>query len=173
MKPARLSIVLFLAAHLLLAGCAPVFQEPIRKVDRFFQDLGRSIKHTTRKIRGEQPAGKQKASESHNRLVCTIHKISIAPDKVKKGEQVKLTLQYGIMGAPPAGLKVTEKSILLTGGKELTVLKDESTTKENGTWENTLTFVVPDSATSGKYTILEELHCQGVTRSARRSFTVL
>lgn len=67
---------------------------------------------------------------------------------------------------------MTEKSILLVGSKELTVLKDESTTKENGTWENTLTFTVPDSATPGEYTVRQELRAQKLTRSAQRSFTV-
>ena len=91
---------------------------------------------------------------------------------MKKGDQVTLTLQYALMGAPPAGVKVTDKSTLLIGGKELTVLKNESSTKENGTWESTLTFAVPESAAPGKYTVLQELSAQGKTRNARRSFTV-
>lgn len=162
-----------MTVHLFVAGCAPAFKEPIRKVDKFFQDLGTSIKQTTRKITGEQPTGKQINYEPRHGVVLTIQKVSIAPTKVKQGEQVKVTLQYVIMGAPAAGLKVTEKNTLLSGGKELTVLKDESTTKENGTWENTMTFAVPDSATPGKYTIHQELSAQGLTRSSRRSFTVL
>ncbi len=57
-------------------------------------------------------------------------------------------------------------------GKELTVLKDESTERENGTWENTLTFAVPESAQSGKYTVTLRVSAQGQTRTAQRSFTV-
>ena len=148
-------------------------REPIRKVDNFLQDLGRSIKRTTRKITSAQPARRQRNGVPQNGMVFTIQKVSIAPGKVKKGEQVTLTLQYVIMGAPAAGLKVTEKTTLVAGNKELTVLKDESTTKEDGTWEDTLTFAVPESATPGKYTIIQELRGQGQTRSSRRSFTVL
>jgi hypothetical protein len=172
LKPSRLTITLFVILSLFMAGCTSGLREPLRKVDRFFQDLGQSIKHTTRKITGEQPTGKQINYQPQNGLVLTIQKASIAPTKVNNGQQVKLTLQYVLMGAPTAGLKVTEKSLLFRGDKELTVLKDESTTKENGTWEDTLTFAVPDSATPGKYTVLQEISAQGLTRSSRRSFTV-
>ncbi len=174
MKHARLTLTLLIATHLLLAGCAPAtFKEPLRKVDRFFHDLGRSIKQTTRKITGEQPTGKQIHYQPQNGLVLKIKKAAIVPAKVKKDEQVTLTLQYVIMGAPATGLKVMEKSTLLIDGKALTVLKEDSTTKENGTWENTLTFAVPDSAKPGKYTVVTDLSAQGLARSSRRSFTVL
>ena len=171
MKHIRLTVALLIAANLLLADYALAF-EPIRTVDNFFQNIGRSIQRTTRKMTSGQPTRKQTSSQSHHKLVCTIQKASITPDEVAKGKQVTVTLQYVITGAPTAGLKVTEKSILLADGKELTVLKDESTTKENGTWENTLTFAVPESATPGKYTVLQKLIVQGTTRSSRRSFTV-
>ena len=173
MKHIRLTIALLIAANLLLAGYARAFIEPIRTVDNFFQNISRSIQRTTRKITSEQPTRKQTNYQAHNKLVCTIQKASITPDNAAKGTQVTVTLQYVIRGAPPAGLKVTEKSILLADGKELTVLKDESTTKENGTWENTLTFTVPDSATPGKYTVRQELRTQKLSRSTLRSFTVL
>ena len=176
MKQILLTLALLIVVSLFLGGCAnppPALKQPIRKVDKFFQDLGQSIKKTTRKITGEPPSGKPSTSDSQNKPVFTIQKFLVAPSKVKKGEQVQLTLRYVIMGAPPAGLKVTEKSTLSTGGKELTVLKDESILKENGTWENTLTFAVPGSATSGEYIVRQELSAPGLLRSSRRSFTVL
>ena len=172
MKHILLTVALLIAANLLLAGYSLAF-EPIRTVDNFFQNIGRSIQRTTRKITSEQPTRKQTRYQSHNTLVCTIQKASIAPDAVIKGKQVTVTLQYVIKGAPTAGLKVTEKCILFADGKKLTVLKNESTTKENGTWESTMTFAVPDSATPGIYTVLQELSVQGKTRRSRRSFTVL
>jgi hypothetical protein len=67
---------------------------------------------------------------------------------------------------------IREKSSLSGDGKELTVLKDESSEKENGTWENTLSFSVPESAKPGKYMVTLQISAQGQTRSARRSFTV-
>ena len=83
-----------------------------------------------------------------------------------------LTLQYMIMGAPEKGVTIREKSSLIRDGKELTVLKEESSEKENGTWENTLSFAVPESAQPGKFTVTLQISAQGQTRSTRRSFTV-
>lgn len=126
-----------------------------------------------KKNAGEKPVGKQRRQNSPSGFVFTLQKVSISSDTVKKGEEVKLVLRYVIMGAPAEGVKVAGKSTLSIEGKELMVLDDKSTTKENGTWENTLTFAVPDSATPGKYTITQELSTQGLTRSSHRSFTVL
>lgn len=215
MKYTRLLIVLLVAAHLFLTGCAaPLFlaaaggagylatqEEPRQEFEKFLQDLDKSIKQTTRKITGEQqaeevakdqpneaitngqpvgkiasekkPVRKQLNNQPQTGLIFTIQKASISPAKVKSGEEVKFVLRFVILGAPATGLKVIGKSTLSVDGKELTVLKDESTTKENGTWENTLTFAVPDSAKPGKYTIIHELSAQGVTRRSQRSFTVL
>jgi len=174
LNPIRPIPILLLSVALLLTGCAtpPAFREPLRQVDQFFQDLGNSINRTTRKITGEQPTRRQINYQPQNGFVFKIQKATLTPTKVKKGEQVKLTLRYVIMGAPADGLKVTEKSRLLRDGKVLTVLKDDASSKENGTWENTFTFAVPDSASPGKYTLVQELSAQGQTRSSQRSFTV-
>ena len=173
MKHTRLTIALLIAVHLLATGCTPTLNEPIQKVDKFFQDLGYSINQTTRKITGEQPpTEKQRNYDAQNKPVFTIQKFSVTPAKVNKGENVKLTLQYVIMGAPAEGLKVKEKNTLATDGKQLTVLKDESTLRENGTWESVLTFAVPESAKSGEYIVRQELSAHGLFRSSRRTFTV-
>jgi len=121
----------------------------------------------------EKPVGKQISQNFPSRFVLTFQNASITSDTVKKGEEIRLVLRYVIMGAPAEGVMVAGKSTLSTEGKELMVLDDKSTTKENGTWENTLTFAVPDSATSGKYTITQELSAHGLTRRTQRSFTVL
>ena len=84
-----------------------------------------------------------------------------------------MVLRYSIAGAPAHGLSLQGKSILLQEGKELTVLKEESSTKENGEWEDTLSFVVPTSAKPGKYMVTMRISGQGQTRTAQRSFTVL
>jgi len=232
LKHTRLFIVLLIAAHLFLTGCAaaPLLlatgaagylatqEEPRQKFEKFLQDLDKSIKQTTQRISDEQPTeeidskqpvekqsgeqpteeityekpvrriagekpvkknvvekpvGKQISQNFPSRFVLTFQNASITSDTVKKGEEIRLVLRYVIMGAPAEGVMVAGKSTLSTEGKELMVLDDKSTTKENGTWENTLTFAVPDSATSGKYTITQELSAHGLTRRTQRSFTVL
>jgi hypothetical protein len=180
----RFSLIL-LVSGFLLTGCAPVIftagagagyvathEEPRSKVEMFFDDLARSIRQTTRRITGGQPSQPTKAAGAATGLALKIDKSSIAPATVKPGDQVKLTLRYVITGAPKKGAQIREKSTLASGGKELTVLKDETVGKDNGIWENTLTFAVPASAKPGKYTITQLISAQGQNRSSRRSFTV-
>ena len=184
--PKRLCVTLLLIIGLLSSGCIPLFfaagagtgylvsqKGSMKKVDRFFKNFGRSIRQTTRKIYGEKRTGQQIAYNSKKGLVLSIRKSQITPTRVNKGERVTLTLRYVLMGAPASGLQLMEKSRLMHGGKEESVLKTDSTTRENGTWENTLTFVVPDSAKPGRYTVVQELSVQKVRRSTSRSFRVL
>ncbi|MBV5318016.1 MAG: hypothetical protein JZU50_09405 [Desulfobulbaceae bacterium] len=183
--PIKLFFALVMPLMLLLAGCAPLIftagagagyvatqEEPRSKVGAFFDELGRSIKQTTRKLTGAKPTRKQSAAVNSGGLTLTINNATVAPTKVTIGDQVKLTLQYVVSGAPEKGLKVREKTSLTSSGQELTVLKDETVVKENGTWENTLTFAIPGSAKPGKYTVAQQISAQGKTRSSRRSFTV-
>jgi hypothetical protein len=183
--PIKLSLALVLALTLLLTGCAPLIftagagagfvatqEEPRSKVGDFFDDLGRSIKQTTRKITGTKPPRTPTTAGAAGGLVLAIKNSRVAPTKVAPGDQVQLTLRYVILGAPEKGIKLREKNTLTMGGQELSVLKDETDDKENGTWENTLTFAIPDSAKPGKYTITQQISARGQTRSSRRSFTV-
>ena len=77
-----------------------------------------------------------------------------------------------LSGGPADGSRVEVKRSLLKEGKRLTVLNTETATRENGTWENTLTFAVPDSATPGRYAVLQEISARGLTRTTQRPFTV-
>jgi len=183
--PIKLFLAVVLTLTLLLTGCAPLIftagagagyvatqEEPRSKVGAFFDDLGRSIQQTTRKLTGAKPTRKQSPAANSGGLVLTVKNASVVPTKVTIGDQVKLTLQYVISGAPAKGLKVREKTSLTSSGQELTVLKEETVVKENGTWENTLTFAIPSSAKPGTYTVTQQISAQGKTRSSRRSFTV-
>lgn len=180
----KMFAVFFAAAAVLLGGCAPLVftagagtgyvatqEKPRNKVEAFFDDLGRSIKQTTRKLTGGAPDKRQNQSRKGG-LTLKIHKSALTPATVNKGEQVQATLRYSIAGASQKGTTVQERSGLSREGKELTVLKDESTERENGTWENTLTFAVPESAQPGKYTVTLRVSAQGQTRIAQRSFMV-
>lgn len=149
------------------------YEEPVRRIAGE-KPVGKIAgQQPVKKNAVEKPVGKQISQNSPSGFVFTFKNASITSDTVKKGEEIRLVLRYVIMGAPAEGVKVAGKSTLSTDGKELMVLDDKSTTKENGTWENTLTFAVPDSATPGKYTITQELSAHGLTRRTQRSFTVL
>ena len=177
---------LLIATLVLLTGCVPLFvavgagtgylvadQESRQKVDHFFRDLNRSVKKTTRRLHGGQRTEKQLSSHKATGFMLTIQQDALSPTTVNPGERVNVTIQYAITGAPPAGIRITKQQILFFQGKQLTVINNESTTKKNGTWENTLAFAVPKSAQPGTYTVAQEISAQGLTRSTRRSFTVV
>lgn len=184
--PGRMLLVFAAFAFLFLNGCAPVVftagagagyvatqEKPRSAIESFFDDLGKSIRQTTRRLTGESKATRTAVPGYRGGLALRIKRSTLAPTEVNTGEQVTLTLQYIVLGAPAAGINVRERSSLSKDGKELTVLKDESSQKENGTWENTLSFAVPESAKPGKYTVTLQISTQGQSRSARRTFTVL
>ena len=183
--PGKLTLLLLIATCFLVSGCAPLLltagagagyvatkKEPRSKVETFFDDLGRSIRQTTRKITGGSSGSRSSSAAYRGGLALKIQRSTLAPTEAYKGEQVTLTLQYTIIGAPKKGVTIREKSSLSREGKVLTVLKDESSRKENGTWENTLSFAVPKSAKPGKYSVNLQISAQGQARSARRTFTV-
>lgn len=179
----RYSQVFVLMAAFFLQGCAPLVftagagagytatqEKPRNSIESFFEDLGRSIRQTTRKITGARRSAD--GTTRSGAFGVRILRSTLAPTKVYKGEQVTMTLQYQITGAPAKGVSVREKGTLLKEGKELTVLKDESNMRENGTWENTLSFAVPESAKGGSYAVSLQVSAQGQTRNARHAFTL-
>jgi hypothetical protein len=182
----RLLLVLLLAGGPLLAGCAaPVIiaagvgtgyvmtdDRSRRKVDRFFQDLSRSVRQTTRRLSGDRPARRSSASGRKTDFTLRVRKTTLTPATVGKGATVTVTLQYALSGGPGGGSRVEVQRSLLREGKRLTVLNTETATRENGTWENTLTFAVPDSARPGRYAVRQEISARGLTRTTERGFTV-
>jgi hypothetical protein len=183
-RKAGLAILLLLLL-LPLAGCAPLFlaagagtgyvvtqKDGMAKVDRFFSDLEQSIRKSTRRLYSQARTLKMFPAERGKGLVLKIHKESVAPATAGKGDRVTVTIQYAVMGAAGSGVEVRERRALLFAGKELTVLSEDTTSRSNGTWENTLTFAVPASAEDGTYTVVQEVSAQGQKRTARSSFAV-
>lgn len=163
---------------LALSGCAPRYRY---QVENFFDDLGRSISQTTRRLTGDDQGSRRtvrsrsqgQPQTSNTALSLKVLQTSLKPVSAHPGDKVQVVLRYSIAGAPAQGLSLSEKSILLQDGKELAVLKEETGTKENGEWEDTLSFVVPSSAKPGKYMVTMRISGQGQSRSVQRSFNVL
>ena len=170
----RLLLVLLLACGPWLTGCAaPVsIAAGVGTGYAMTDDRSRSVKQTTRRLAGDRPARKTAVSGRTAAFTLRVRKTTLAPATVGKGATVTVTLQYALSGGPADGSRVEVKRSLLKEGKRLTVLNTETATRENGTWENTLTFAVPDSATPGRYAVLQEISARGLTRTTQRPFTV-
>lgn len=180
-----LCALLLFAILSFLPGCVPLFvavgagtgylvadQDSRQKVDHFFQDLSKSIRKSTRRLYGEQRTKDQNAYQKSAGFMLTVQEDALSPTSVLPGEQINLRVQYAIMGAPATGIPIKKRRTLFFKGKQITVINNESTTRTNGTWENTLTFAVPKSAQPGAYTVKQEISAQGTTRSTQRTFMV-
>jgi hypothetical protein len=154
------------------AGFMATPEQPSASFESFLQGIGRSLEQTSRRITGRQPYRRATSTSQSRETTLNIQRSTLAPTVVYKGEKVTMTLQYLISGAPEKGITIREKSMLSKDGKVLTVLKDESSQKENGIWENTLSFVVPGSAKSGNYVVSLQLSTQGESQTARHTFTL-
>lgn len=177
------------ALCILLSGYTPLFlfpatethagfltapEQPSASFESFLQGIGRTIQQTTRRITGRsEPTPRRTTTRTAGTgTKLDVLRSSLAPTVVYKGEKITVTLQYLIDGAPEQGVTIREKSMLSMGGKVLTVLKDETTLKENGVWENTLSFTVPRSAQAGNYVVSLQISTQGQSQTARHTFTL-
>lgn len=156
------------------AGFMAIPEQPSASFESFLQGIGRTIQQTTRKITGRpEPTYRRTSARTTSAgMKLDIQRSTLAPTVVYKGEKITVTLQYLIDGAPEKGVTIREKSTLSKGGKILTVLKDETNLKENGTWENTLSFAVPRSAQAGNYVVSLQISAQGRSQTARHTFTL-
>lgn len=85
----------------------------------------------------------------------------VSPSVASPGDKVTATVQYATLGAPPGGVQVHEMRTLKKDGEALLVLHDETVTREDGTWENTLEFQIPNDAEPGTYTVAETVIAEG------------
>lgn len=179
---------LFFALCLLLSGYAALFlpagaeadgfmgipEQPNASFESFLQGIGRTIQQTTRRITGRpEPTSRRPTTRTaSDEMRLDIQRSTLAPTLVYRGEKITVTLQYLIEGAPEKGVTIREKSTLSKEGKVLTILKDETNLKENGIWENTLSFAVPRSAQAGSYVVSLQISAQGQSQTARHTFTL-
>lgn len=177
--------LLVVACCWMLQGCLPLFvaagagagylaadKKAARKVDRFFQDLIKSSRTSSRRIAGVKKSGKHKQGAGP---AVRLHESSLKPSTVAKGDSVTAVIIYGVAGsgAPEKDVTVVERKELWFNNKCVAVLQDESVSRENGTWKSRLVFKVPKSASKGTYTVKQVIGFNGQEKRSKKKFTVL
>lgn len=79
------------------------------------------------------------------------------PENVEAGSEIIAKVIYDVVGSPPEGIVVVEKSVLLYKGEELTTLDNTTIIRKNGRYVIEYSFTVPAKAAKGEYTIRQEL----------------
>lgn len=94
----------------------------------------------------------------------------VTPSVVEPGGTVKATMEYATLGTD-GGVRVQEARVLKTQDDSLT-LDEETVTRSDGTWQNTLEFQVPDDAPAGQYRVTQKVAAQGKSASEMLIFNV-
>jgi len=81
----------------------------------------------------------------------------ITPENAAAGSEIIVKVTYQVLYAPPEGIAVNEKSVLLYKEEELTTLDNTSITRENGSHEIKYSFNVPAKAAKGQYEIKQTI----------------
>ncbi|MEA2116760.1 MAG: hypothetical protein U9P36_15460 [Thermodesulfobacteriota bacterium] len=186
LSAARCFLVAACSGLLLLQGCAPLIlavgagagylvadKKAARKVDRFFKDLWKTSSTSARRISGTRKTKKKYKYKQGSEPTVRLQETSLRPSTVARGESITVVVIYGVMGGPSGGLIVTEKKELWFNTKRLTVLQDESVTRENGTWKSRLVFKVPESADKGTYTVKQSIVFKGKKSKSEKKFKLL
>jgi hypothetical protein len=97
---------------------------------------------------------------------------AVAPVQVTKGNTVKASMEYAVLGAPPAGITVVEKRVLKKDGNVLTDLDTESVTRTNGTWVSAMDIEVGNEVEPGAYEIVQSLETPEGQFTKTNAFTV-
>jgi uncharacterized protein YcfJ len=95
---------------------------------------------------------------------------SVYPRTVEPGDMVTAKLEYATLGTGN-GVRVTERQVLQYGDRE-NELDKRTRTREDGTWETTVEFSVPDNAPEGDYELAQRVTAEGETEIATSRFQV-
>lgn len=170
----------------LLQGCLPLFvaagagagylaadKQAAHNVDKFFQDLGRSIKTSSHRL---YSGGKsQKSSRPNQGSSPSVHlqKASLSPANAAQGSSITAVTIYDVSGRDSEELTVVERKELWFNNKRIAVLQDEAVSRESGTWKSRLVFKVPDSAKKGTYTVKQIISFNDKEQKSQKQFNVL
>ncbi len=168
------------------AGCAPVFlaagagggyllerEGAWDKVGKVFRGTEATTSTSSRKIQPEEGRSRNRAAAGQHELALKIEQNGLSARTVQAGSTMVIRLQYVLEGAASGGQELRERCSLSFQGHEVAVLKDDQVVRASGTWENTLTFVVPPDVEPGEYTLVQQVSGQGISQHVQRIFTVL
>ncbi|PIE69816.1 MAG: hypothetical protein CSA21_00410 [Deltaproteobacteria bacterium] len=177
MKHTPLPTVVFLFRFFLVVlvmplnqGCIPVViaaagaggylladEEAQDNLKNIFKDISDSLKKQTRGIKSEKETRKDLDYRDDEGFLLEITAFSVKPSEVRCGEEIQVTTQYSILGAPEEGILIRDIKSLWVDNKEIITLADDTIKRNNGTWESTLAFEVPASAAAGPHKIKQKI----------------
>lgn len=97
---------------------------------------------------------------------------NITPSKVKRGQTVSASVEYGVLGSGPDGVKVSEKRMLRQNGNVIRELSKQDFVRTDGTWQSSLDIDIPQSLNPGQYEIVNLIASRDTQYERALTFTV-
>lgn len=95
-----------------------------------------------------------------------------SPNTVAPGAVMNAELEYAVLGAGAGGTVVAEKQVIQKDGEELVTLRDQSVTREDGTWNVVTPIELNDDVEAGQYDLIQTLTVANNNYSTKTPVTV-
>lgn len=129
-------------------------------------------KAKARKVREEQETAQYYQYQPAQGVRVYSESSTVAPVQVSKGNSVKASMEYAVLGAPSSGITVVEKRVLKKDGAVLAELDAESVSRTNGTWVSAMDISVGNDVEPGQYEIVQSLESSEGSFSKSSTFSV-
>jgi|GEM_PF-3580803 len=153
-------------------GCTPELKQTLTNFENYMIELDKTLQKKVRKILDEEDTKKSINYKESTGLLIEITSFKVDPSHVKREEKVHLSVEYSVLGADKGGVQIRDTKILLHNNKTIATLSDEEIKRKNGTWESTMTFIVPKSADLGLHKVKQAVTTGYISSQSLGFFTV-
>lgn len=113
------------------------------------------------------------SAEEIQKKRLTFEKAILLPIQVYCGEEVTVKMIYRIAGTGDLPVMLQGEKTLWHNGVKIRTLSNDEVERKDGLWENSLNFIVPDSAEEGEYTIEQKMILEKEVISSTSIFKVV
>lgn len=136
--------------------------------------IASELEKSSRMVHNDQATRDRISHTGNNGQVLQIQESRIQPSSViKRGDKVTVAVQYVVMNDVDSGCTVKETKSIWHDGVQESVLDESLVQRENGTWESTISFELPENAQPGEYEIRQVIATNEQTRVSAVPFTVI
>lgn len=127
-------------------------------------------KSRTRQMQTASETYKEYEYQPQQGFQLDVREGNVSPSVVAPGGKVQAIMEYATLGTG-GGVAVQEARVLKTQNDSVK-LDQETVTRTDGTWQNTLEFQVPSDAPAGQYRVTQKVEAQGKSASEMLIFDV-
>lgn len=136
--------------------------------------IASNIKTQTNQVYNQQKTKQLITQNGKQGKVVQVHSQSVEPStQFHPGDVVTVRFRYIVMDPHQYEVAVHETKSLWYHGAKKAVFEDQTITRENGTYESTISFQIATDAKKGNYVIRQDLNSGHVSDSSLAQFSVI